>query len=171
MTDRTDEPTHRVPEVEVREPRPSAHDEARVEARVEAFEEIESQSVFSILSAVKRQGAWQAADQIDVFALMGEAHLDFTQAELPDSGMVEIHVMAILGSIKVVVPEGAEVEIEGVPLLGSFEQKTPKRRKAREVLREWVTGQPREPDDADDEPPLFRITGFALLGNVDVDTR
>ena len=171
MTDRTDEPTHRVPEVEVREPRPSAHHEVRVEA----FEEIESQSVsqsvFSILSAVKRQGAWQAVDQIDVFALLGKAHLDFTQAELPDSGMVEIRVMAILGNIKVVVPEGAEVEIEGVPLLGSFQQKTPKWRKARKVVREWVTGQPREPDDADDEPPLFRITGFALLGNVDVDTR
>ncbi len=167
MPSPTDEQTRRVPEVEVREPGPSGHNEGHDRD----FEEIESQSVFAILSAVKRRGAWQAADQIDVFSLLGEAHLDFSRAELPESGVVEIRVMAVLGNIKIVVPEGAEVAIEGVPLLGSFEQKTPRWRKAREVVREWVTGQPREPDDADDEPPLFRITGFALLGNVDVDTR
>lgn len=167
MTGRTDEQKRRVPEVEVREPRPSAHDEVHDEA-FENIEDIESQSVLSILSAVGRRGAWQAADQIDVFALLGDAHLDFTEAELPQSRMVEIRVMAILGSIKVVIPEGAEVEIRGVPLLGSFEQKTPRWRKAREVVREWVTGQPPE---SEDEPPLFRITGFALLGSVDVDTR
>lgn len=163
MTGRTGEQTRRVPEVEVREPRPSAHDEAHDEA----FEDIESESLFSIMSKVKRQGAWQPADQVGVFALLGDAHLDFTQAELADSGMVEIRAIALLGSIKVVVPEGAEVEIEGVPLLGRFQQKTRKWRKAREVVREWATGQPPEPSD---EPPLFRITGFALMGNVDVVT-
>ena len=71
-------------------------------------------------------------------------------------------------SIKIVVPEGAEVAIEGVPLLGSFEHKTPKWRKARKVVREWVAGQPPEEDY---DPPFFRITGFALLGSVEVDTR
>ena len=103
----TDEQTRRAPEVEVREPGPPEHDEGHDRD----FEDIESQSVFSILSAVKRRGAWQAADQIDVFSLLGEAHLDFSQAELPESGMVEIRVVAVLGNVKIVVPEGAEVEV------------------------------------------------------------
>lgn len=171
MPERTDEQTRRVPEVEVRDPRDAADAPRDVHSDAAVLEDLETQSIFAFVSSVKRGGRWQPADQIDVISLLGDAKLDFSQAELPESGMVEIRCMAVLGSVQITVPAGAEIEIEGVPLVGSFEQKTQKWRKAREVVREWTGGTPAGRSDEEYEPPLFRITGFALLGSVNVITR
>ena len=168
MSGRSDKTTRRVPEVEVRQPaegRVGEGRDARALADEEQFEEIETQTIFAFLSAVKRAGRWEPADQIDATAFMGDVTLDFARAELPPSGIVEIHTAAIMGSIKIIAPPGADVEVEGIPLLGSFEQKS--RRRARDVVRDWVTGGEGElaPDE---DPPLIRVTGFALLGSVEV---
>lgn len=160
-----DERTRRVPEVEVRD---SA---SRAEEELES-EPLESQSLFAFLSSVGRAGSWAPADRIDALALMGEVKLDFCEAELPPSGIVEIRTMAVMGSIKLHVPRDADVELEGMPLLGGFKEKLSKRRRrAHEVVRDWVAGDPEPLDDDLEEPPLFRVTGFALLGDVEVIRR
>jgi hypothetical protein len=131
----------------------------------------------AILSSHERAGRWEAADEIEVRAVGGEVTLDFTHADLPPSGVVEIDVWAIGGHVRIIVPDGAEIELEGTPILGSIEQKV--RRKGlgaglRDGLRELVTGEqdrdlPTPPASA--EPPLFRIDAHAVCGVVEVSGR
>ena len=158
MSRSTDEETRRIPEVEVREPEDA-----------DDFEEFETESIMSLLSSTQRAGTWEVADRIEAFALMGDVKLDFAKAHLPASGVVEIHAVSIMGQVTISVPEGAEVEMKGFPVLGSFEQKTRRRRRTRDVVREWVTGEEREAPPLDEEPPLFRISGVAIMGSVELN--
>jgi hypothetical protein len=81
------------------------------------------ESFRAILSANQRSGRWEPAEEIRVHAIMGEVTLDFTRAELPPSGMIEIDALAFCGEIHIIVPDGAEVELNGTPFVGSIEQK------------------------------------------------
>jgi hypothetical protein len=127
----------------------------------------------AILSSHQRAGRWEAADEIEAVAILGEVTLDFTRADLPPGGVVDIEAQAILGEVKIIVPAGAEVEVSGTPFLGSIEQHV-RRKGTGEVIREWVTGE--RDDDLpaaapDDQPPLFRIDGSAILGSIRVSVR
>ena len=93
--------------------------------------------------------------------------LDFTQAELPPSKMVDIHADAIFGSVVVLLPEGAELEIKGMPIFGSFEHKK-RNKKASQRIREWVAGSGE--GEGDPEFPWFRVTGRAIFGDVKVES-
>ncbi|MBW2390736.1 MAG: hypothetical protein JRG89_20225 [Deltaproteobacteria bacterium] len=113
------------------------------------------------------------ADEIEVRAIFGEVTLDFTRAELPPSGTIEIDALAVCGEIKIIVPDGAEVELDGTPVLGSIEQ-TLRKSGARERIRELITGE-RDEDPAapppPPAPPYFRIDGRAILGRIKVTGR
>jgi hypothetical protein len=127
----------------------------------------------AILSSHQRAGRWEPADEIQVHAILGEVTLDFTRADLPASGMIEIDAWAILGEVNIIVPDGAEVELDGTPILGSIEQQVRKKR-AGERIRELVMGEreedlPGPPPSA--EPPYFRIDCHAILGSVKVTGR
>ena len=130
------------------------------------------ESFRAICSSNQRAGRWEPADEIQVRAICGEVTLDFTRAELPPSGMIEIHAWTICGEIKIVVPDGAEVELEGEPVLGSIEQEV-RKKGAAERIRERVTGERDEDSPAprpSSEPPYFRIDGRAILGTIKVVT-
>ena len=126
----------------------------------------------AILSANQRAGRWEPADEIQVRAIFGEVTLDFTRALLPPSGVIEIDALAFCGAVEIIVPDGAEVELEGEPVLGSIEQQVRKKR-AREQIREWITGERDEDLPAPPpppEPPYFRIDARAILGTIKVVT-
>ncbi len=127
----------------------------------------------AIFSSNQRAGDWEVADEIHVRAIAGEVTLDFTRAELPPSGMVEIHAWAIAGEVNIIVPDGAEIELEGEPVLGSIEQQV-RKRGTGERISEWVTGERDEDLPAPPpppEPPYFRIYGHAIMGSVKVTGR
>ena len=128
------------------------------------------ESFRAILSSNQRAGRWEPADAIEVRAILGEVTLDFTRAQLPPSGIIEIDAVAICGEVTIIVPDGAEIELDGTPILGSIEQQVHKKG-AREWVREWVTGD-RDQDlparSPPSEPPFFRIEGRAILGTVKV---
>jgi hypothetical protein len=139
----------------------------------EAFEEdpLDHESFQAILSSHQRAGRWVAAEDIEVRAICGEVTLDFTRADLPPSGEVEIHALAICGEVKIIVPDGADVELEGTPFVGSIEQ-TFRKKGAREWIREKVMGdEDLPPPSRTLEPPLFRIDARAVFGAVKVEGR
>jgi predicted membrane protein len=126
------------------------------------------ESIRAIFSSNQRAGRWEPADEIQARAICGEVTLDFTRAELPPRGMIEIEAWAICGEVRIIVPDGAEIELEGEPVLGSIEQV--RRRGAREAIREWVAGERDENRPATREPPYFRIDARAILGSIKVVT-
>jgi hypothetical protein len=83
---------------------------------------------------------------------MGGAELDFREARL-GPGTTELSVTAIFGGVEVIVPPDLPVETDGIAIMGGFanasEQSSP----------------------TDPNAPRLRITGFALMGGVDIKVR
>ena len=171
MPSRTDDPSRTEPKIEVApDSALAASPAASPEPETQDDELLTEESFRAILSNNQRAGRWAPADQIHVRAILGEVTLDFRRAELPPSGVIEIHALAIGGEVKIIVPDGAEIELEGEPILGSIEHEV-LRKGAREWIRERITGErdedlPSPPQPA--EPPYFRIDGRAIMGAIKV---
>ncbi len=128
------------------------------------------ESFRAILSSSQRAGRWEAADEIDVRAICGDVTLDFTRAELPPSGVIEIDAWAIGGHIRIIVPDGAEIVLDGTPILGSIEQHL-RKGGPREAIPERVTGEPDRAAAPAPQPPYFHIDCHAILGVIEVAGR
>lgn len=120
--------------------------------RVPASRVPESQFEFAFWSGRQRSGSWIPARSIRAAAFMGSVELDFREA-LFGPGETRIHVVAVMGGVEIVVPPGIHVEADGLALIGAFEEK--------------LGGGGDIPDNA----PTLRITGFALMGGVEVVSR
>ena len=59
-----------------------------------------------------RKGTWVVPPELVVRNVLGSTDLDFTQATMPPSVVIELDVS--LGSVKLVVPDGASVNIDAV---------------------------------------------------------
>ncbi len=132
------------------------------------------ETVAAVLGQASRKGEWEPADITRVFAFCGQADLDFTRALLPP-GVTEVQAYTLCGSARIVVPEGLEVEVTGSALLGEFKQSTRVSR-ARRLLRRTLRAARGDVDyedepEVEEDPPLLRVTGLALLGGVKVATR
>lgn len=115
----------------------------------------------AILSSAKQRGRWRAAEQITATAVMGECVLDLRTAEV--AGMeLDIDATAIMGTVKILVPEGAEVEMDGWCLLGSREHgKDPN---FFDRIRHLLAATP-----ADRPPlPLIRVRTRIVMGEIKV---
>jgi hypothetical protein len=171
MPSRTDDPPRTRPEI-------VAVPDSRLEAPPAAGPELETrdddlltqESFRAVLSSRQQGGRWEPADEIQVLSICGEVTLDFTHADLPPSGEIDIEARAICGEIKIIVPDGAEVELEARPFVGSIEQQA-RKKGWREGIREWVTGEREEDLPAPPRtaaPPYFRIDGRAIFGAIKV---
>lgn len=112
----------------------------------------ERQTIVGIMGGAERKGVWTPARQTAVIALMGGVELDFREARLP-SGVTEVNVFAIMGGVEIMVPPGVHVDMNGFALMGGFGQ----------------CGY--APPPTDPNAPILRISGFALMGGVDVTVR
>jgi hypothetical protein len=109
----------------------------------------DSQIEFAFWSGRTRSGSWVPARSIRAVAFMGGVDLDFREALFgPDP--VEVHVLAIMGGVEIIVPPGVHVDTRGMALLGGFD--------------EQLEGIGPVPDGA----PVLRVTGLALMGGVEV---
>lgn len=109
----------------------------------------DQQWVAAVMGGAERRGAWFPARQTNVLAFMGGVCLDFREARL-DPGVTEINVLAIMGGVEIVVPEGVHVESTGIGIMGGFEH----------------TGKGRFPIDS--SVPVLRISGLAFMGGVEI---
>jgi hypothetical protein len=114
-------------------------------AHVEELEDRET--LVALLSGVQRKGAWEPAEHVRVFAVMGGADLDFREAILVE-GVTELWIFAFWGGAQVIVPRDIHVETRGLGIMGGFSQ---------------LDHRAAEPD-----APTLRIRGWAVMGGVEV---
>ncbi len=172
MPNRTDDPPQTQPQIaDVPASQMSASHEASPSLQI-TDDDLPSQESFrAICSSNQRGGGWEPAEEIQVRAICGEVVLDFTRAELPPSGMIEIDAWAICGEVKIIVPDGAEIELDGTPFCGSIEHQVVREKELSDRTRERASGNHDEDLSAPapaPEPPYFRIDARAIFGAIKV---
>jgi len=109
-------------------------------------------TMIAIFSGVQRKGGWTAARSTKVLAIFGGAELDFRNCDLP-AGVTELRIRAVMGGVEIIVPPTLHVECDGWAVMGGFEDLD------------------RAPTKRDPDAPLLRITGYAVMGGVHIETR
>ena len=104
-------------------------------------------TLVAFMSGVMRKGPWSVPKTINAIAFMGGIELDMRFAHFT-APVTEIQILAVMGGVSVIVPPGVRVESEGFAIMGGF---------GNDV------GDPASPN-----APIVRLTGFALMGGVDV---
>jgi hypothetical protein len=105
-----------------------------------------SQSI-AILSGMQRKGPWVVPQHHNVVAVMGGVEIDLSEARFVSMNTT-IQIFAFMGGVEIRVPDDIHVQVDGFGFMGAFEDKT--------------LGAPLE------GRPVVRITGFALMGGVEV---
>jgi hypothetical protein len=102
------------------------------------------------IAGFRRAGRWMVGRSFRGLAVIGNGEIDLRQARFID-GETTIHATAIIGTITVVVPEGAEVHLGGTAIIGGFDHH----------------------DEGPGTPggPRITVTGFAFCGSVAVERR
>ena len=106
--------------------------------------------VVAIMSGAARKGHWEPAAKFRVLAVLGGAELDFRDADMLE-GTTEVHVLAIMGGCNIIVPPDVAVQVNGVGFMGGFSH-----------LRHHPP---------DDDAPLIKVRGLAVMGGVEVKVR
>jgi hypothetical protein len=75
-------------------------------------------SVTALFARERRQGRWVVPDSFPVTAFFGDVVLDLRDA-IFQSHRVTIHVTAVAGQVRLIVPEGIAVEMPGRAILGT----------------------------------------------------
>ncbi len=101
-----------------------------------------------VMSSAVRKGRWVLQPSTRALALMGVCVLDQRQAEVASSHS-HISAVAVMGSVRVIVPEGIDVDIDGIAVMGA---KTLKLAPAGPL-----PGSPR-----------IQVTALAVMGEVSV---
>jgi uncharacterized protein DUF1707/cell wall-active antibiotic response 4TMS protein YvqF len=104
--------------------------------------------VVAVMGDSKRQGRWRVERPLAAVAVMGDVVLDLRGAEVP-RGDVDIVATAVMGDVKVYVPDGVDVELSGVAVMGDKQLK----------VREAPAGQP---------SPRVVVRATAVMGDVKV---
>ncbi len=109
-----------------------------------------SSVALAILGGTRRAGKWAPPENMLAFAVMGGVELDFRDAVLPPGSVTTINCFAFWGGIDIVVPPDVRLDTGGFALLGGFDQSG----------EAW--------DEGDDDAPIIRVNGVAVMGAVDV---
>jgi hypothetical protein len=125
--------------------------------------------VWAFIGSTKQRGRWKAAGRIEVRAIMGECKIDLRGAEMAGPEL-EIIATAIMGNVKIVVPEGAAVEMDGWVFMGSRENATePDFVDRLRTLMHAPAGQEVAAALAPPILPLIRVTTRVLMGEVKIE--
>ena len=108
--------------------------------------------LLSVLSGTTRAGRWIPARKSFALGVLGGISLDFREAVL-GAGVTGVNVLAVLGSVEIIVPPEMAVEVDGMAVLGGFEYQT------------------NAPPRTDPNPPILRVRGLAVLAGVNVEVR
>ncbi len=115
-----------------------------------ATDATEDDKMISILGSNVREGQWQVPKKIIVVDVLGSAKLDFTDAIFQHQA-IEVRVTNILGSLEIFVPENVNVTTRVFNIIGSAENHAPS-----------MAGR---------QAPQITITGWSLLGSIEVSVK
>jgi hypothetical protein len=104
--------------------------------------------VVAVMGDSKRQGRWRVERPLAALAIMGDVVLDLRGAEVP-RGDVDITATAVMGDVKVYVPDGVDVELSGIAVMGD----------KKVMVREAPAGQP---------SPRVVVKATVVMGDVKV---
>lgn len=115
-----------------------------------AGDDTEDDKIVSILGNGVREGEWLVPKRIKVIDVLGSSKLDFTDAIFQHQH-IEIEIMTVLGSVDIYVPESVNVTVKMFNIIGSAENSAPS-----------MAGR---------QAPHITVTGFSLLGSLDVKVK
>ena len=107
-------------------------------------------NIKTILGNNERSGRWSVPKQITLLNVFGSTTLDFTDAVFHHQEVI-INIDCILGSEKILIPEGVNVVCEAFCILGNIENKAP--------------------SIAPKQAPTIKIKGKLWLGSIDVEIK
>jgi hypothetical protein len=107
--------------------------------------------VVAVMGGATRKGRWTAARTNLALSIMGGSQLDFREAAL-GPGVTDVKVFALMGGVEIIVPPGVNVESRGIGIMGGFDHVT-------------------DYEQNDPDAPTLRVTGFALMGGVEITVR
>ncbi|GAA0912673.1 DUF1707 SHOCT-like domain-containing protein [Nonomuraea longicatena] len=102
----------------------------------------------SIMGDTKRRGKWRVDSDLAALSVMGDVVLDLREAEVR-TDVIDITAIAVMGDVKIIVPDGVEIDLDGFALMGD---------KKVDVL-EAPHGM---------RVPVVRVHGYALMGDIKV---
>jgi len=101
--------------------------------------------LLAVMSGDRLSGPLAPGQRVEAYALMGGAVVDLQRDDLP--ARIDVHAVAVMGGIEVLVPRGVEVHLSGLSLMGG---------------RETSVDPPRP------GAPVVTVQGFALMGAIEV---
>lgn len=104
--------------------------------------------IVAVMGDTRRKGKWRIDQEIGALCVMGDVTIDLREAEVR-TPEVDITVTCVMGSVKIIVPDGVDVELSGFTVLGD--------KQVRVV--EAPTGH---------NAPVVRIRANVVLGDVKV---
>lgn len=107
-------------------------------------------SSIAVMGGVTRKGVWTVGERHTAFSAMAGVDLDLRQAQFT-ARETTIYANCVMGAVDVYVNERTRVIVDGVGVMGAFEQ-----------------GRDKVEPAFDDDSPVVRITGLALMGAVTV---
>jgi hypothetical protein len=107
----------------------------------------------AIMSGFERKGVWVVPQHLTVTAFMGGADLDLREAQFA-AREVTITINAIMGGADIKVNPHTHVIMEGTGIMGGYSGPSD-----------------RVPAELDENSPVLRIKGFALMGGVSVSRK
>ena len=125
---------------------PAASGSPAVPARPDAGADREW--VVAVMGDSKRQGRWRVERPLAAVAVMGDVVLDLRGAEVP-RGDVDITATAVMGDVKIYVPDGVDVQLSGIAVMGD----------KRVMVREAPVGQ---------TAPRVVVKATVIMGDVKV---
>lgn len=105
--------------------------------------------VRAILANVERGGPMEIPSRLEVRATLGNVELDLRDGHF--GALTEISITSLMGNVEIILPSGVRVENDGRAILGSF------------TCEVGPGAMPMVGTS-----PVVRLTGRALLGNVEV---
>ena len=71
----------------------------------------------AVMGDSKRRGKWRIDKPLGAVAVMGNVVLDLREAEVR-TGVVDIVATAVMGDVKIIVPDGVDVNLGGIAIMG-----------------------------------------------------